>query len=62
MNVYEAASAANHLSEEESYDFFYSSDARVLFESFRRLFETLVFATQSMFGENQCQTLLNLNK
>lgn len=54
MNVYEAVSAANHLCEEESYNLFYSSDARVLFESFRRLFDTLGFATLSMFGENQC--------
>jgi len=53
-NVYEAVSAANHLCEEEINNLFYSSDARVLFESFRRLFDTLGFATQSMFGENQC--------
>ena len=45
MNVQEAAVAAKHLSEEESEDLFYSSDARVLLESFRKLFETLVFAT-----------------
>jgi len=62
MNIDEAAVAANHLSEEESEDLFYSSDARILFESFRNLFETLVFATQSMLGDKQCQTLLSLNK
>jgi len=35
MNIEEAAVAANHLNAEESEDLFYSSDARILFESFR---------------------------
>jgi len=62
MDVREAAVAAKHLSAEESENLFYSSDARILFESFRKLFETLVFATQNMLGDKQCHTLLNFNK
>ena len=45
LNLCQATVAYNHLSEEESEDIFYSADARVLFESFRKLFVTLVFAT-----------------
>ncbi|KAL4479937.1 hypothetical protein ABPG74_020453 [Tetrahymena malaccensis] len=43
-------------------DIFLSSDMFLLYESFKNLFQTLMYTTQNSFDSNQSSTLLNLSK